>query len=77
MKTIITLELDAELVQEANRLAAEEGTSVSGLLSGKLEELVTKRRNYDQARQRALARLERGYELNWTPPRSRDELHER
>ena len=30
-----------------------------------------------QSRRRALARLRRGFDLDWTPPRSRDELHER
>ena len=32
---------------------------------------------YDAARRRALARLRKGYELRFTPPRSRDDLHER
>lgn len=31
----------------------------------------------EAARPRALARLRTGYDLQWTPPRSRDELHER
>lgn len=34
-------------------------------------------REYERARQRALARLDRGFDLGWTPPASRDELHER
>lgn len=77
MKTNITLKLDADLVREAKILAATEGTSVSALLSRKLEELVQKRRAYEEARRRALARLQVGYDLNWTQPRFRDELHER
>jgi len=77
MKTNITLKLDADLIREAKILAAQEGSSVSALLAQKLEDLVRKRKDYENARRSALARLEKGYELHWTPPRSRDELHER
>ena len=77
MKTNITLKLDAELVREARILAAEEGSSVSRLLAARLEELVRERKGYARARRRALARLREGFNLRWTPPGSRDELHER
>lgn len=76
MKTNITLKLDANLVREARILAAAEGTSVSRLLADRLEDLVRQRKAYDTARRRALARLRKGFDLRWTPPRSRDELHE-
>ena len=77
MKTNITLKLDADLLREARVLAAEEGRSVSGLLTDRLEEMVRERKTFDKARRRALARLREGLDLHWTPPRSRDELHER
>lgn len=77
MKTNITLKLDANLLKEARILAAEEGSSISGLLASKLEDLVRERRGYDRARRRALARLRVGIDLGWKRPRSRDELHER
>jgi hypothetical protein len=77
MKTNITLKLDADLVRDARILAAEEGSSVSGLLTAKLEELIRERKGYARARRRALSRLRKGFELNWTPAASRDELHER
>ena len=73
----VTLTIDADLLREARILAAEEGTSVSGLLRDRLEELVRRHKDYDTARRRALSRLRTGYDLQWTPPRSRDELHER
>lgn len=76
-KANVTLTIDADLLREARILAAEEGTSVSGLLRSRLEELVRRHKAYDAARRRALARLQKGYDLQWTPPRSRDELHER
>jgi len=77
MKTNVTLKIEAELLREARVLAAEEGTSISALLSTRLEQAVRERKEYHQARRRALARLRRGFNLRWTPPRSRDELHER
>jgi hypothetical protein len=76
-KANVTLTIDADLLREARILAAEEGTSVSGLLRDRLEELVRRHKAYDAARRRALARLRTGYDLRWTPPQSRDELHER
>jgi CRISPR/Cas system-associated protein Csm6 len=77
MKTNITLKLDAELIREARVLAAEQGTSISSLLAARLQEIVKERKAYDRARRRAMARLREGLDLHWTPPRSRDELHER
>ena len=77
MKTNITLKLDSALLREIRILAAEEGTSISAMLAARLEEIVRQRKTYDQARKRALARLKRGLDMHWTPPRSRDEIHER
>jgi hypothetical protein len=76
-KVNVTLTIGADLLREARILAAQEGTSVSGLLRGRLEELVRRNKAYDAARRRALARLRKGYDLRWTPPRSRAQLHER
>jgi hypothetical protein len=77
MKSNVTLKLDADLLREARILAAEENTSISALLAARLEQIVRERKNYDRARKRALVRLREGMDLRWTPPASRDELHER
>jgi predicted transcriptional regulator len=77
MKTNITLKLDSELIREVRIMAAESGTSISALLSERLEQLVEERKNYERSRRRALARLREGFDVRWTPPRSRDELHQR
>ncbi len=77
MKTNLTLKLDSALLREAKILAAEDGTSISAMLAARLEQLVRERKTYDRARKRALARLRQGMNLQWTPPKSRDELHER
>jgi hypothetical protein len=77
MKANITLKMDADLLREARILAAEEGTSISALLATRLEQVVRERKGYELARKRAEARLRKGFDLRWTRPRSRDELHER
>ncbi|HXZ79545.1 MAG TPA: hypothetical protein VEG30_06420 [Terriglobales bacterium] len=77
MKTNITLKLDSDLLREIRILAAQQGTSISALLSSRLEKMVREQRAYDRAKRRALRRLRDGLDLNWKPPRSRDELHER
>jgi hypothetical protein len=77
MKTNITLKLDTDILREVRILAAEEGLSISGLLATTLEEIVRQRKGYDRSRRRAVARLRKGFDLGWTPPRSREELHER
>lgn len=77
MKTNITLKLDGDLLREARVLAAEEGRSISSLLTDRLETMVRDRKAFDRARRRALARLSDGIDLQWTPSVSRDELHGR
>lgn len=77
MKTKITLRLDAELLQAARAVAAEEGRPLSALLIDQLVAIVLDRRGFAQARDRALARLHEGIDLGWTPARSRHDVHER
>ena len=77
MKTNITLKIDTDILREARVLAAEEGRSISALVTERLESMVRERKAFDKARRRALARLREGLDLRWTPPKSRDELHER
>ena len=77
MKKNLTLKLESDLVRAARVLAAEEGTSISALLGRQLDEIVRRRSAYERARRRALSRLRQGLDLCWTPPQSRDELHER
>lgn len=77
MKTNVTLKVDAALLRAARVIAAEQGRSVSALLSDHLESLVRVRKSFDRAHRRALNRLRKGLDLRWTPPRSRGELYER
>jgi hypothetical protein len=76
-KTNLTLSLEADLVREAKVLAARRGTSVSRLMSENLEDLIRRDKAYETARRRALSRMGQGFDLQWTRPASRAELHER
>lgn len=75
----ITLAIPKDILRKAKILAVEKNTSLSGLLTQTLKELVERQEAYDQARHRNLALMERGLELGthgktqWT----REELHER
>lgn len=77
MKTNLTLKLDSDLLREARVIAAAEGKSLSRLLTERLEALVRERKAFEKARRRALSRLREGLDLQWTPSKSRDDLHER
>jgi hypothetical protein len=77
VKTNITLKLDSEILRQVRIMAAEEGSSISGLLASKLEELVRHRKSYARSKSRALARLRNCTDHGWVRPASRDELHER
>ena len=78
-KQNVTLAIPKALLRKAKVVAAERQTSLSALLTQLLIDLVKQEDEYEQARQRSLALLERGFELGtygkitW----SRDELHER
>jgi len=59
-KINITLKVDKDLVRKIRVLAAENGTSVSALLSAKLEEELGRRTTYKAAKKHALAVLAKG-----------------
>jgi hypothetical protein len=73
----VTLRLDDTLLREARVLAAHRGTSVSRLVAEELERLVRQDKAYARAQRRALRRLGEAYQLDWTAPADRGELHER
>lgn len=75
----ITLALPERLIREAKLLAAEEDTSISAIVAGLLERRVQRRRGFEAARRRHLARLADPPDLG-TGGRAawhRDDLHER
>jgi len=75
----ITLALPKDILRKVKIIAVQEGTSVSGLLTRILKELVSHEERYQTAHCNHLTTLESGIDLGtegtarWT----REELHER
>lgn len=75
----VTLAIPKNILRKAKILAIRKNTSLSGLLTQTLVELVSHQEDYDQARQRNMATLKSGFDLGtqgsiaW----KREELHER
>ena len=59
----LTLKLPAETIRRAKIVAAERGTSISALVSEKIDELVGEDAEYQAARRRALEWLKQGWHL--------------
>jgi predicted transcriptional regulator len=73
----ITIRLDSKTLRRAKVLAAQRNTSISRLLAQQIESLVGEDDAYEQAKRRALARLDRGFNLGGRIEATRDEWHER
>jgi len=75
----ITLSLPKEVLRRVKHLAIEEQTSVSGLLTRLLEDLVRRDEAFGRARQRHLALLDKGLDLgtNGRIGWRREDLHDR
>lgn len=77
-KQNITLSIPREVLRKAKHIAMERDTSLSGLLTAMLVELVEREDAYEQSKQRQLTLLEKGLDLgtNGRITWSREELHE-
>lgn len=75
----ITLSLPKEILLKVKLIAVQRGTSVSGLLSQTLENLVQQEDAYAHAQRRHVQWLEQGADLGTGGQvlTQRDELHER
>jgi hypothetical protein len=75
-KVNITLKLDKDLLRAVRVLAAEEGRSVSALLSAKLEQELGRRKEYEKAKRRWFSIRAKGMNLGGHPL-SREQMLER
>ena len=57
MKRNVTVQLDEEVIAKVKVLAAQRGTSISGLVAAEITRLSEQRERYERARREALARL--------------------
>ena len=77
MKQNITISLDKDLIQAGKVIAAQQGTSLNRLLRLELERIIRNLRQYDMAKQKAIAAMKAGFHSGLDHYPSRDELHER
>jgi predicted transcriptional regulator len=75
----VTLSIPKDILHKAKILAVNKNTSLSGLLTQALTDLVAHQEAYEQARQRNLALLKNGFNLGTQGhiTLKREELHER
>ena len=76
-KTNITLKVDTDLLRKVKVVAAQQNKSISQLMISQLENLLDNRSAYERAKKRAFKLMDEGFDWNWKPPKSRDELYER
>jgi hypothetical protein len=76
-KQNITLSVEKTLLRKARAYAAQKGTSISAMLSEELSRLVANDTAYQQARKRALARIDSGFHLGGSRIADRAGLHDR
>lgn len=76
-KQNITLRLSAHTLQKVRVLAAQRGTSISGLLTQQIEDMVKVDNAYERARDRELARLRSGQGFDGIERMTKEELHDR
>lgn len=75
----VTLSIPKDLLIKARHLAVNKDTSLSGLLTATLREIIAREEGYEEARNRQIALMETGLDLGlhgdvkWT----REEIHER
>ena len=57
MKRNVTVQLDEEVIAKVKVLAAQRGTSISGLVAAEITKLSEQRDRYERAREAALAQM--------------------
>jgi hypothetical protein len=77
LKQNITISLDKDLIQIGKVIAAQKGTSLNQMLRLELEKIILNIRQYDMAKQKAIAAMKEGFHSGMDRYPSRDELHER
>jgi hypothetical protein len=75
----VTVSLPEETIRLARHIAVERGTSLSGLIAEYIREIAERDERYEQARSRAVARMNKctPLGLRGKPRWTREELHER
>lgn len=75
----ITLSVPKEILKQVKLIAVQKNTSVSKLLTQKLQEIVEKEKAYLRAKERQVYLVQEGFDMqvNEQPSWKRDELYDR
>ena len=73
----ITISLDKALIQAGKVIVAQQGTSLNRMLRLELERIIRNLKQYDMAKQKAIAAMKAGFHSGMDRYPSRDELSER
>ena len=57
VKRNVTVQLDEDVIADARVLAAQRGTSISGLIAAEITRMSEQKKRYERARQAALAQM--------------------
>ena len=78
-KQNITLAIPKDILMKVKHLAIDRNTSVSGLLSETLAEMVHQNEAYQEAKARQSALMKKGFDMGFKgkPAWKREDLHER
>jgi hypothetical protein len=77
LKQNITISLDKDMIHKGKMIAAQQGTSLNRMLRLELEKIIRNARQYDTAKQKAIAAMKAGFHSGIDRYPARDELHER
>jgi hypothetical protein len=77
LKQNITISLDKEMIRAGKMIAAQQGTSLNRMLCLELERIIRNVRQYDMAKQKAIAAMKTGFNSGMDRYPARDVLHER
>ncbi len=77
MRQNITLAIEKEILKKVKILAAKRDISISKLMAEQLAEAIAKDDQYETAKNRAVARLKKGFHLGGRILAKREDLHER
>jgi hypothetical protein len=77
-KTNVTISLAHQTVEKLRSLAARRATSISGLVTERIEVLVREDEvAYERAQRQAMALFDQGFPMGGVTRANRDEVHER
>lgn len=73
----ITLSLPKNILMKLKILAVQRNSSISRLLTEAIERMLREETSYEEARNRQIALMKKGFDIGFNKPFSRNNIHER